>query len=322
MSKSSFIKILLIILFINALPALATTSECRINGRFQQIVFDIFGPRWALDQTSFGLALFDKRSGKLLCEEYVRPRKVIYPASTIKTLIAFAMLKAIEQGKFKLETKIKITQVNAAAECKKWDCDHYGPGKIVSVEKLLWDTITISNNLSTNQLIDLLDREKISQLAAQLGAPSLKVKRKVYDDVNPEPHLTERSQADSQGLVALYREIATGRLKFLREDLRLYMVELLGHQRYHSSLNAQFPSQVTFYHKTGNTSQVTGDGGFYYLDKDTVVVLVGLQDFNRYRVCHGNNHCFWRRGFWSLSEIGWRSYQMLEDDRDPPAYFQ
>jgi beta-lactamase class A len=294
-----------------AFPALAKPA-CSFQGRFQGIISDVLGQRWAQDQTSYGIALFDRRSGRSLCEEYVNPSKVIYPASTVKTLIAFAALKEVEEGRLQLDAQVEITQPNAAAECRKWNCDHYGPGARVSLDKLLWDTITISNNISTNQLIDLVGRERITHLAAAMGAPSLKIIRKVYEIQNPEPHLNERSEADAAGLVQLYREIATGRQAILRPDLRLYLIEILRHQKYHTSLNARFPPKVTFYHKTGNTSQVTGDGGFYYINNEVVAVLVGLQDFNRYRVCNQQNGCFWRRGFWSLAEIGQRSWSLIE----------
>jgi len=300
-----------ICLFCSFAVASAADLPCAFNGQFQKIVYDIFGKNWADAQTSYGVAVYNKQTAKLLCEEYVQPLRKTYPASAIKTLIAVAVLKQVQEGKYGLDSKITINQVNAQAECKYWNCDLYGPGKIQSVKTLLWDMITVSNNLATNQLIDLASKPFINRVAIELGAPDLKINRKVYDDVNPEPELKVRNEANSAHMVQLYREVATARLKYLREDLRLHLVDVLGNQKYNSMLNAHFPAGIHFYHKTGNTSSSTGDGGFFYLGEDSVVVLVGLQDFYRYRVCSREVDCLWRTGFWSLDQIGSRTYQLI-----------
>lgn len=291
------------------LPALAFAYPLR--GEFSQIIADVLGEDWAQAQTSYGLAIMDAKSGTTLFEEYVQGDKQIYPASTIKTLIALATLKHIEEKKFSFEDLISINQINAASECKYWDCSLYGPGKQRTIKQLLWDMITISNNLATNQLIDLNGKKFINKMARKLKL-SLRIYRKVYDDVNPEPDIEKRNEATARGFVELYREIATGRKGFLREDLRLLLVSILAQQKYHNSLNKHFPASTTFYHKTGNTSKVTGDAGFYFRDDKTVVVMAGLQDFNRYRVCRGSN-CYYRHGFWSLAEIGHRTFHMVEE---------
>lgn len=285
---------------------------CNIEGKFQAIVYDTFGWRWALDQTSYGLALYDKESGETLCEEYVQPTKKIYPASTIKTLIAMGILKQVDTGLLSMDQKIEINQVNAKDECSFWDCSLYGPGKKRTIEQLIWDMITVSNNLATNQLMDVAGKERLTQMAKEIEAPSLKIFRKVYDEVNPEPWIKKRNEANGQDLVRLYREVATGRLNYLSERSRLFLVNALKNQKYNGSLNDHFPSDVIFYHKTGSTSKVTGDGGFYYPSEDVVAVLVGLQDFNRYRVCREGGGCFWRRGYWSLGRVGQKSFEMVE----------
>ncbi len=301
-------KSLLILLLISfSLPSIAG-----INGKFQTIVFDILGKEWAQQQAGYGLSIIDIESGKIIDQEFVQPDKVIYPASTIKTLIAVAVLKQIELGRYNFNTLVKIDQVNATTECRYWNCDLYGPGRSLRVETLLWDMITVSNNLATNQLIDLAGKEFINSVAEKIQSPSLKVFRKVYDDVDPEPEITRRNEATAFGFSQLYREIASGRLGFLRDDLRSHMVKLLGNQKYHGSLNSKFKDEKTFYHKTGNTSKATGDSGFYYLNDKTVVIMTGLQDFNRYHVCDVSGDCRWRNGFWPLSQIGYRTYQLLK----------
>jgi beta-lactamase class A len=276
---------------------------CSIDGRFSQTVFDVLGRPWAMSQTSYGMLIADKR-GNVITEDYVGADHVIYPASTIKTLIAVALLRSERD----LNRVVTIDQVNANAECKYWDCNLYGYGKKRSVAQLLWDMITVSNNLATNQLIDVVSKDHINQTAVDLGL-DLRVFRKVYDDVDPEPQIKEQNRGTARGFINLYLEIATGRRRYLREDLRLGLITILAHQKYNNSLNKQFPPGVLFFHKTGNTSKATGDAGFY-IQGDKIVILAGLQNFNRYRVCHKNGSCFYRNGFWSLSEIGRRAYRL------------
>jgi beta-lactamase class A len=292
---------ILLCLFFLAPAALA----CSLEGKFSRTVFDVLGRSWAIDQTSYGMMVAD-RKGKVLSEDYVGADHVIYPASTIKTLIAAALLRAEPD----FNQLVAINQNNADSECKYWDCNLYGPGKKRSIKELLWDMITVSNNLATNQLIDFVGKEQINQAAIDLGL-DLRVYRKVYDDVDPEPNVKDKNRGTARGFINLYLEIATGRKAYLREDLRVLLINILAHQQYNNSLNKQFPKNVLFYHKTGNTSEVTGDAGFFYTDTK-VVILAGLQNFNRYRVCHADGRCFYRNGFWSLAEIGHRAYHLVD----------
>ena len=252
---------------------------CQLNGNFQQTVFTVIGRDRALRETSYGLLLADRGTGEVLCSEYVQGWQDVYPASAIKTLIAVALLRKVDSGAVSLGDSVAISQPNAAAECSQWDCSLYGPGKRVTVKTLLWDMITISNNLATNQLIDVVGKDECNRTADLLGEPSLRIVRKVYDKVNPEPDITSRNSATAAGLVELYREILSGRLGVLRRESRELLVDILVHQRINGSLSGDFPKQVPFYHKTGNTSEVSSDGGFYYLDARAAVVLVALQGF-------------------------------------------
>ncbi len=273
-------------LFVSACAFFISVSafafDCPPRGAFQALIEQHLGKDTAERSTSFGLALVDSDSGQILCEEYVQRDQNIYPASAIKTLIGLAVLRGVDRGEINLSQAVAISQPNAKEECKHWGCATYGPGHKVQISKLLEDMITVSNNIATNQLIDLATKSGINAIADELGTPELRIVRKVYDDVNPEPEIQDRNHATSGGLVSLYREIVSGRLKALSEESRKRLIETLGRQTINGSLNGRFPKDVKFYHKTGNTSEVTADGGFYYLpgsDSRVAVILVGLQGF-------------------------------------------
>jgi beta-lactamase class A len=272
-------------------------------GRFTSIVQAVLGEPTANERASFGVALIDPSSGESRCEDFVQPDRNIYPASTMKTLVALATLRRVDRGELGLDQSVAISQPNAAQECKDWKCSVYGPGKHVTVRKLLRDSITVSNNIATNQLIDLAGKDWINETADQVGAPGLRVFRKVYDSVDPEPEITTRNRASARAFVELYREVATGRLGIVSEESRAILVQDLGDQTINGSLNRHFPHTTKFFHKTGNTSQVTGDGGWYALKDGTLVILIGLQDF----VKLGS-----MSGFETLGEIGHTTFHWTE----------
>ena len=253
-------------------------DRCDISPRFHHIVENELGPD-RVSKASYGLAVLEQKSGKVICEDYLSKDQIVYPASSIKTLVAVAVLRKVDQGILRMEDERTITQSNADAECKYWDCARYAAGKKATVEGLLRDMITVSNNIATNQLIETASKPFIDETASVLGAPSLKIYRRLYDDVNPDPEIKERNTASAFGLVQLYREVSTGYLHVLKESSRQFLVDLLQAQKYHNYLDARFPKSVAFRHKTGGTSISSSDGGFFYAGHGTVIVLVGLQNF-------------------------------------------
>jgi len=257
----------------------AIAHACELGGRFEKIVIDTIGRERAEQSASFGMSVIAQATGRTLCEEFVGADQNIYPASTFKTLVAVAAVRKIDLGLIRLDQPIAIDQWNADTECRFSSCSTYARGRIVSVDRLLTDMITVSNNLATNQLIDLVGKDFINQTADLLGASSLRVFRKVYDEVDPEPTIKTPNRASARGFTELYREISSGRLRLLSDQARGYVNELLRRQKINGSLNKFFPPGLTFFHKTGNTSQVTGDGGFYVLPSGNIVILVGLQGF-------------------------------------------
>jgi beta-lactamase class A len=281
------------------------SPSCDLNHGLEKIVSAIVPQKLISEETSYGLELVDTRTGETLCDDYVEGDQNVYPASTIKTLIAFAALRQVDQGELRLDQEITINQPNNPVECADWNCDVYGNGKKVTLEKLLSDMITISNNLAANQLIDVTGRVYITDTAKLLGAPSLAVYRKVYNEQDPEPGITQHNTATARGYVALFHEIVSGHLGILSSASRALLIDDLRQQHYHDDFDHDFYPQVTFYHKDGATSQMRGDTGFYYLgsDKNVAAILVGLQNFPNYSDCTSGK-CVIQSSDYALSQIG------------------
>lgn len=258
---------------------------CEIDGKFRNIVLNALKTgehQYSEEQTSYGVMIVDENTGNILCEEYVQRDRIIYPASSIKTLVAMAVLRKVDLGKITLDDNVTIDQSNAAAECSDWDCNVYGPGKIVKINKLLWDMITVSNNIATNQLIDVASKPFINEISALMGVPEMKIVRKLWATLDPEPNVPGRNSASAFTLTQMYREISTGYQHILSDQSRKYLIDLLKNQHLNNRLNAEFPPEIVFYHKTGSTSFSSSDAGFYYLKPGVIVMLSGLQAFKDY----------------------------------------
>lgn len=254
-------------------------EQCSVSPEFRQLVETTLGSKRVL-QSGYGLAVFKKSTGEPLCEDYIGRDRIIYPASSIKTLVAIAVLRKVDAGKLQLTDQIAITQSNADIECRKWGCDTFGFGGKTSVQHLLHEMITISNNIATNQLIEVAGGKRVvNETAHLLQADSIKINRRLYEEKNPDPKIKEKNEATAFSLVQVYREVSTGYLHSLSDSSRQYLIGLLRDQKHNSYLNADFPPEIQFFHKTGSTSFSTSDAGFFYKGSDTVVVMAGLQGF-------------------------------------------
>ena len=273
-------KFIVLFLFLIGSKSQCENLACEKLKKFPEIVKNELKTKERRSSSGFGVALISPSTGEVKCSFFHNANLNVYTGSSIKTLIAIAVLKDIDSHRGKLSELIKIDQPNAKEECFHWDCDQYGPGKEKTIEQLLTDMIVVSNNLATNQLISWVSKDKINELAKNLDASGLRVLRRVYDEVNPEPKNSNRNQANAIGMVALYREIIAGHLKILSESSRNFLTTILLKHKYNNRLNGDFPSNLKFYHKTGNTSQSSSDAGFFHLDSETDVILVGLQGFH------------------------------------------
>lgn len=236
---------------------------------------------------SFELEIVDRATGKDLCRSSVEPTQSVYPASTIKTLIAVAALRLVDRGRLTLGSRIRIDQPEAFAadECREREgdpsCAVFGPGKTVTLDMLLADMIAISNNLAADQLIDVVGKDFIGRTARELGVPSLRVVRKVYNNVDPEPDSRVHNAADAAGLAELFRRVVSTRDDALSQSSRAYLIGLLRRQYYHDYFDKDFPPGAVYFHKDGYTSHVVADSGFYLLGSNRAAILVGLADYTR-----------------------------------------
>jgi len=250
-------KILTLLLFITVAISANSQELCKVFDDFIKIIPDSVKNS---NKASYGIRIIDKK-GNIICENYVNKNVQFTPASTIKVLIAMKILQLIDEGKLNFDTKITINQPNANED---GGGVRYSRGVIRTIKELLTDMIEESNNIASNQLIDIATKEKINKLADDLNANNTRLYRKVYDFISGEINKYKNSTT-AYDLAQIYTEISTGERKILSEESRMFLIDLLGNTTINNKINADFPSNIKFYHRTGSTSKRSADAGFFYL---------------------------------------------------------
>lgn len=268
--------------------AMPIVDSPTLQQKLPAIVTKNVGAGLAENKTGFDVLILDATTGATVSEASYHADRFIYPASTIKILVAASIYRRIDEGRTRLTNKVKITQPNAADECRvEGTCSRLGPGKTPTVAQLLEDMLTISSNIATNQLIDLFGKEQINDDSRDWNLPTLKVYRKLYAVKPAEDPLPEqRNTATAGDFASLWAAIAWAPSGILSTNSRNDLLARLRRQRDNDRLNRYFPADVFFFHKPGNTSEVTGDAGFFLHKaadgKEYIVVIAGLLDFARY----------------------------------------
>jgi beta-lactamase class A len=274
--------------------AVPQTATCDDGKFFLQTVADVIGPE-RLTKASYAFVLVDRKTNTVRCEAYIAPDTRHYPGSAFKIMVAFTVLREIDQGKLSLQDRVLIHQRINPDECIiNWGCKSWGNGNVKTVQELLEAMVAKSNNIAANEFIELLGTDTLLKTAQEVGAPGVRVVRKIHSSSDPEPWSTDANGATARGFAALYIEAATGKDDILSESSRALLQSYLARTTRYRGFTPGIGAK--YYHKTGTTDQVTVDGGYFYLNSDTAVVLAGLQNFVRHDL---------------MAEIGRRMYAHL-----------
>jgi beta-lactamase class A len=221
----------------------------------------------ALDGASIVVGRLDTGDPWSTCD----PDRLIYPASMIKVPLVAACLLEISSGRFGTGDRIPIAESNMTANDGE---SPLVPGYDATVEELMRLAITRSDNVATNELFDLVGRQRATLLAVgTLGLSQTRFARKLsgseplIDD--PEwdgVHRNAHTARDAATLFAQVDAAAFPGAGFLRG--------CLGDQVWNDKLSLGLEPGDRFAHKTGDTDEVTHDGGLLYLPNGRRYVIV------------------------------------------------
>jgi beta-lactamase class A len=216
----------------------------------------------------------------------LRPEQTYYPASMIKTPLAVAAYDRVAIGELALADRFEVTQANVTPNSLS---SPLVPGYHATVTELIELMITISDNVATNMFFDILGRERATEtIREKYGLADTTFHRKLSGS---DPLIVDPGWIPSKGrnthppadAVRVFEMIAQDRVPFAAA-----LLATLGRQQHNAKLSPGLREGDRFFHKGGETDEVSHDGGILETAEGkryVVVVYTGLQgskDKNRF----------------------------------------
>jgi beta-lactamase class A len=202
----------------------------------------------------------------------VEPDLPIYPASMIKVPLAAAVLIEIAAGRLApLDSTVTIDAANMTANDAASPME---PGYVATLRELMSLAIARSDNVATNVLFDVVGRERATEIARkQLGLRATAFHRKLSGAEplieDPQWDGVHRNAHPASDCAHLMRSIADNTIPHAA-----LLREMLAAQVWNNKLSGGLLSWDRFLHKTGDTSEVTHDGGILLTGEGKRFVIV------------------------------------------------
>ena len=213
-----------------------------------------------------------------------------HAASTIKIPVMIELYKQQNEGLINLKDSILlVNEFKSIVDGSLYsmdigdDSDDLIYNKI-GTKQMLYDLmvpmITVSSNLATNVLIEIVDAKKVTQTMHDLGAEKIEVLRGVEDQKAYDLGLS--NSATAKDLMIIMKAIADGSAG-TKEDCEA-MLSVLKNQEWNDMIPLYLPENIKVAHKTGSITGVHHDAAIVYLPDGTTYILVlmskNLTDFD------------------------------------------
>lgn len=213
---------------------------------------------------------------------FIREKDMVHAASTMKVAVLIEVFKQSEDGKFRLDDRVvirnefpSIVDGSPFSLRKEDDSDPeiYGlVGTEMSIRELAERMITISSNLATDILIDLVRPENVMSTLDLLGVRRMRVLRGVEDGKAFERGWNNLT--DAHDLMTLMEDIAAG--KAGSEPSCRQMIAILKKQTFREGIPAGLPAGVPVGNKTGSITGMEHDAAIVFPPGRKPYVLVVL----------------------------------------------
>ena len=203
--------------------------------------------------------------------------EVVASASTRKTSIMMAALKAVHDGRFRLEQPVTM---EARYQKNTSGCfQHFLPGFSISFRDALVMMIIVSDNTCTGTVADLVGLEEINQYCRDLGLTST-----VHRYGLPPQTLVQGVRAGTvttacdQGLLldlilAGARDTTAAAKLGCSPELAQLGLDILTWQNFKTRLPSRLPAGTVVAHKTGTGPHNFNDAGIVYHDGRPLFIL-------------------------------------------------
>ena len=207
----------------------------------------------------------------------------VHAASTMKVPVMIQLYRDQEAGRLHFDDSVTIARTfRSIVDGSPYDLGApddsdtllYGRvGERESIRALLDRMITVSSNLATNILIELVGAERVTATMRGLGADSIEVLRGVEDTKAYRAGLSNTTTARDLG--AIFTAIAENRAA--SEASCREMIDVLLRQEFNNNIPLGLPQGTPIAHKTGWITQyVTHDAGIVYRPDGRRYVLAVL----------------------------------------------
>ena len=213
---------------------------------------------------------------------FINERMIFHAASTMKTPVMIEVFKQAVENKLNLDDSIEIkNEFKSIVDGSSYSLDladdsgeelYSFIGKKKTIRDLVFDMITVSSNLATNILIELVGAKNVTKTMRSIGANDIKVLRGVED--SKAFQLGLNNVVTAYDLMLIYTNLAEN--KFVSESLTDDMIGILLQQKHRSRIPAKLPPEVKVAHKTGSITGVGHDSGIIFLPDGRKYVLVLL----------------------------------------------
>jgi beta-lactamase class A len=219
----------------------------------------------------------DGRPGLMINE-----KAMFHAASTMKTPVMIEVFRQAGEGRFSLDDSLDVrNEFKSIVDGSPYKLDlgddsddsmYKRIGGKASVRELIHQMITVSSNLATNILVQLVGAGNVTAEMRILGARDIEVLRGVEDRKAFEKGLNNRTTA--YDLAVIFEAIANG--KAVNHTSSSAMIDVLLAQKFRDIIPALLPPEVKVAHKTGSITGVEHDSGVVFLPDGRRYILVLL----------------------------------------------
>jgi len=212
----------------------------------------------------------------------INEKETFHAASTMKTPVMIEVFKQAKKGIYNLNDSVMIkNEFKSIVDNSIYSLDisedggeelYKSIGKKKTIFDLIYDMITVSSNLATNILIELVDAKNVMSTMKEISANDIKVLRGVEDQKAFELGLNNTTT--SYDLMLIFEAVAEG--KIISKDACNEMIKILLEQKFRSKIPAKLPKDVKVANKTGSITGVEHDSGIVFLPDGRKYVLVLL----------------------------------------------
>lgn len=213
---------------------------------------------------------------------FINEKMIFHAASTMKTPVMIEIFKQAEQNKVSLDDSILIkNEFKSIVDGSPYSLDisddsgeelYNFIGKKKTIRELVYDMITVSSNLATNILIEIVGAENVTKTMRSVGANDIQVLRGVED--GKAFQLGMNNVVTAYDLMLIYKSLIED--EFTSHKSSQEMIEILSQQKHRSRIPGKLPPEIKVAHKTGSFTGVGHDSGIVFLPDGRKYVLVLL----------------------------------------------